>query len=538
VLAHFVDSLRRSERAFLAAVFVSLLGLLAALGPGSARWMGYAQEEYEAAFRAVELALAGGPFDRAHLGDLPNRHGVVAVATRIPWALLALPFRDTARTPESPVETRFARDDLAAEAILSFATQIETAALVTLLAAWILRVSGDRRRALLYSFATLFCTFLWPYAYIGMESLPALAFFVLAFLAIGPTRLSGRRRDIAVGVAFVLAFSVKSIAILLAPVGAWLLYRSARRSAAESGGGLVLPAALTIAGALVLRLLTELAIRSYLLRHPILGPGNIRFSDALPIYLVDSPLVWLAHLHGFFLSANKGVLVFAPLALIGLWRAASGQVRPRDLSIFALGTAACMALPLAALSVWSDETWGPRYLAVAVAPACLALALSRAVEGVAWRLRRVLLRGAVAFGLAVNLLGVLVFYGTLAGTAWAVEPTSLGTFQTDLRWNHPRFNVRILSAWIENLREPGMPATFANPVPWWLVKAPDAREPRTVRLGKSAAPQPAILRVLVSGEEPRLVPFAVALVAAGILGAALLVLLLRAARGPDRISPG
>ena len=139
---------------------------------------------------------------------------------------------------------------------------------------------------------------------------------------------------------------------------------------------------------------------------------------------------------------------------------------------------------------WSDETWGPRYLAVAVAPACLALAFARATGAPGSRRRRTLLGAAVLFGSAVNLLGVLVTYGTLCGTAWAVEPTTLGTFQTDLRWNHPRFNLRILSAWVENLREPAMPATFENPVVWWLQKANDAREPRKVRLGKTAAPQP------------------------------------------------
>ena len=126
---------------------------------------------------------------------------------------------------------------------------------------------------------------------------------------------------------------------------------------------------------MALRLASFAAILSYEERPALFADFRI---PSLTRLLVESPIDVLLNLHGMVFSWNKGWMVFAPLALAGLVAAALRRADEElaDVRLFAWGSFLSLAVGFAALSIWSEETWGPRYLQAAVAPACLALALA------------------------------------------------------------------------------------------------------------------------------------------------------------------
>jgi len=139
-----------------------------------------------------------------------------------------------------------------------------------------------------------------------------------------------------------------------------------------------------------------------------------------------------------------------------------------------------------------------------------------------WR-RGALLVPALLLGTTVNTLGIAVHYGTLYKVASRVEATTLESFQFDPRWNHARFNARVLGAWLRRATG-GTAPPYSNPTYGWMAPLPAELVPREVDLGELARPQPVALRVLVDGQTPELKAAAFGLVAAGLLGTLLLAL--------------
>ncbi len=397
----------------------------------------------------------------------------------------------------------------------ALAGQGETAALATLLAIWVARACGSRRRGLAIALAAVFTTPLLPYAFAEFESTQSLLLLAAAFLAIGPTKLRFPARDAAFLLAAAGVLVAKGGGLFLLPLLLWLAWCGAERSGVERR------AQPRPAFTAALAILLALAVASVIVyqRFPVTFRLEERaaWRSAVRATLVDSPVDWLVHIHGFLLSLNKGLLLFAPLALFGLWRAFRGAVDERRVGHFALIAATSLVLPYAALTTWSDATWGPRHLLASVAPALLALALSRTERARRGGHRRWFI-AAVVLGLSVNTLGTAFQHKTLAGLAPAApQPQEAGSLalQFDPRLHQPRVNAALLGEWVRTTNR----AADAN-------AAPFANEAAAI-----VRPSPVLLRMFDASERTALLPLALLLLLAGGAGWALLVLARNAAEG-------
>jgi hypothetical protein len=93
--------------------------------------------------------------------------------------------------------------------------------------------------------------------------------------------------------------------------------------------------------------------------------------------LVSSPVTALLQGFSYFGSANKSLLIYAPLVGLALWRLPQAWCVNRSLVIFALLVLGGLIGGFALVVVWTDETWGPRYLHSAIAPLLMCLAAAR-----------------------------------------------------------------------------------------------------------------------------------------------------------------
>ena len=373
--------------------------------------------------------------------------------------------------------------------------QAEAAALGTLLALWVTRATGLRRHGLAMALAALFTTPLLPYAFAPGELRPALLLFAAGFLAIGPTRLRSPARDLGLLLASAGVLLLAPSGRLLLPLLLWLAWCAAERRGTERR---VDPKPGFYAAATILAGLA------------LAGAWRL---DRGPIAFAGSPIEWLIHVHGFLLSLNKGLVLFAPLVLIGLWRAFRGAVTDRRTGRFALFAAASLIVPFAGLEQWCDASWGPRHLLAALAPALLAVALSRTERARRGGHRRWII-AAVICGLAVNTLGTAIPQTALADLAGQSRSEPGVALLFDPAWNHPRVNAALLGVWLV------AHLPFIPPPPA-LAES---------KVTAAALPGPVLLRVFDAGERAALSPLALLLAFTGALGWGLLVLVRHAGK--------
>ncbi len=479
----------RAGRRSVLLLFAGTALLLASCSPLWIAAMGYAGEELAACRQILDGRPVAWP-----------RNGAASLLLELP--LMALARALGARTPHGE------------ELVVAMAPVLATSGIAALLYSWAARLSASRAWALAIALVGIFGTMLWPYAYMGMEPLQSFFLLAAAYCALGePSRWPPSwRRSLAFGALAGFAVSEKSIGFLLAPAVAYLWDRLHRRK-----GEFVAPRALAslalAAGVFALNLATRL-------------PSWTRFGGTAAYgsaWLVSDPIAPFLHLTALLASPNKGLLVFAPLAFVGLLALPAAWRLNRPVCVAALLTLGGVAGGVSLLGIWADETWGPRYLHVAVAPLLLVFAVSRV--GRPRRLRSEAPFGAAAAaGLAVSALGVLFYYGSLMGAANATTTLTLESLQGDLTWNHPRFNARLLRAWLS-----------AGTVPFvirreriWNYHDPNpplAWRPFDVRV--LAVPQPFLLVRARNGTERALKG---ACVLAGIAG---MLLVSASARSPD-----
>jgi len=249
------------------------------------------------------------------------------------------------------------------------------------------------RRALGLAALCAVGTLIWPYSKIGMDTtlmaMVALSAVAAAWTAKRPTT----GRFALTGLAVALAMNSKPYGTLLALGVVTLLAGAFREQLRLRRIGVIA----AFAAPVILGALTIAWYNWY-------RTGSItHFGDQyLPVQLVSMPFDAI----GLLLSPGKGLLFYSPLVILGLiglrelWRAD----RPLARAIAVTGTV--NVLVIATSLVWSDETWGPRYLL----PSAWLLVLP-----IAWwargRARLRWLGAAALIGICIQFVGVFANYG-------------------------------------------------------------------------------------------------------------------------------
>jgi hypothetical protein len=329
-----------------------------------------------------------------------------------------------------------------------------------------------------------FCTILWPYAYIGLETKQSLFLLVAAFVAMEHRRPESWLAATTFAVSSAFAIGAKSTGTFLLPVFGFLVWEYSRRvrlahvSAGRSRGLVALAAFVPIAG-----FLANSYARSFFWRD---WGGSASF---IQFWLVTDPLTPALNVAAFLGSPNKGLWVFSPICLVACYAIPRAwTTRPR-LVLFAVLTLAGLAGGFSLLRNWADETWGPRYLHASICPLLLALVAAYPRPGTG---TRTVLGVAAALGLAAAVLGVLFPYGALPAAATMTGQNTLEGYQGDIGLNHLRFNAQLLGAW----RHPEQSHAWGAKKQWFYEAPADALPPKSVDLRVFSTPQPVLVRHL------------------------------------------
>ena len=384
--------------------------------------MGYMQEETTAARHLIHRAVGqeAGFFQWPRNGGFP--------------ILLHLPFMTVSHF-------LFGDSTDWEDRILSLEPVLLMSLICLILFSWIQRLT-DPLWALLLTSTAAFCTMLWPYAYIGLESGQAASLLTAAYIAIarpGERRWAG---TVFFGVICGLAVSLKSTGLFLAPAVLFLIavYFECDRSPWRPPRQHALKLMFCL---MVVGVMTGLA--AYTRSFFWVQFGGTR--NYILSWLIPDPLDFVFNAIASLSSPNKGLFVFAPVTLLSffaLFRLARAGSR---IAILTLLTGAGIVGGFSMLRAWTDENWGPRYLLTCVPLLMLCLAELR--RGIAFRpIRELGLIIAAIVGFAVSLPGALFAYGSMHQIATEVGQNTLQALHGDPSWNHVRFNGKLLHTFL------------------------------------------------------------------------------------------
>lgn len=354
------------------------------------------------------------------------------------------------------------------ERYLSLQPVLASAALVTILFLWCSRLASSPSWGFVLALAAAFATMLWPYAYIGLETTQSLFLLLSGFLAIEARGAKGFptwRLTVLFGACSGIALSAKSGGLLLAPAVALLFWTLFRRSGFADADAKP-PRASSLARCAV-AIGLAVAIVSFNEHFRALSWrrfGGMR--DFARQWLVHDAWSPLLHLIAYFGSPNKGLIVYAPIAILGVVAIPAAFARDRRVALFSLLTLAGIAGSLSFLEMWSDETWGPRYLHSALGPLVLCFAASRRLRPLRARSESPFV-AAVILGLGVSFLGAFFYYGVVSVIAAGSAPSTLQALQGDETWNHVRFNARLFDVWVRDPRGRAKDPEYWRPGRLW-----------------------------------------------------------------------
>lgn len=464
------DSIRRIKFNFPLILFAATVLFYLAFSPATIEGMGYYGENLNAANQLASnlISLAHGQF---FIPVTWTRHGGLELIVELPFVLFSHLFFGAS--------VKWAGRLLALQPILA------TALIVTLLFAWFSRLTGNRRQSLFLALVAAFTTMLWPYAYIGLETTQSVCLLGAGYLILGRKARHTWPEVLLVSGCCAMALAVKSTGLFLLPALAYLVfcYFSAGNIHSRVTKLVALPG--IVASIFILN--------HYLKEGYFAGSqgGSTAFFSSL---LVDGPSVVLMQAFSFFGSANKSLLIYAPVVVLCLANLPKAyRLHPR-LVIFALLTLGGLVSGFSLVTVWAEETWGPRYLHAAIPPLLVCLAAARP-SGNEWQ-QKFLLPAAAVLGLLVTLPGVLIAYPSLHHAMTGSGRATLPALQYDPVFNHVRFNYQLLRIWlVTGDGSVNSPVPWPPPPPWWFEKPADASPEKLVDLREWATPQPAILRV-------------------------------------------
>lgn len=158
---------------------------------------------------------------------------------------------------------------------------------------------------------------------------------------------------------------------------------------------------------------------------------------------------------GLFVSPGKGLLLYSPLAIVGLFGMRTVSSADRRLAATIVAVVAINTLVIAPSAYWSDETWGPRYLI----PSAWLLVIPIAWWGVGRRRLRIV-AAVTAVAVYIQISAVLIAYTISIGAADALAGGPVFAPGSNIPYGNdgPRwvpqdsallFNVEFLTAYIK-----------------------------------------------------------------------------------------
>lgn len=448
--------------------FLALTLAYLSLTSGTIEGQGYNQENLVAADQVVTNvinAVAGRPLVKIAW----TRHGFVEPLFHVPFAAIShlLPGNAVKWTGRLAI----------LQPILA------TSLLCTLLLIWAYWLTASFRWAVLLAASAGFGTMLWPYAYIGLETTQSLALLVAGFITLSREPKRSWPEVLLLAFACAVALTVKLNGVFLAPAIGFLIFKyfGGLEGIRTSRWKLVIVMATTA----VIYALNHLAKSQY---WSGMDAGVSYFFDIL----TDSPLTAALQAFSFFGSPNKSLLLFCPLLALSFLSLGKSWRKQPQLVIFALLALGGLVCGFSITRMWTDETWGPRYLHATIAPLILCLAAANPAAKFNWR-QTLPVIVLLWVGSGVSVLGSFFPYGVLHSAASQTSQATLENLQHDPRWNHLRFNWQLMKIWaVGNSPQPEL---WPPPSHWWFVKPNDAQPEKTVDLREFANPQPILAQI-------------------------------------------
>ena len=433
-----------------AAVLALLAGLVYALSSGAHAYSVDEITNYASARALVETGspdLSGEqPFPREQLLTLrrpsldraTSRYGLLSWVPMSPAYLLA---RWTDSQPPPPSSTFPQPSAVRPVAALLYGPAI--AALLVGATFLLGRNLGLRpRNAVAAALVLAFASPLWVYAQ-GLANIPLAALFsVLAFVAVTGSR-SGVGAWTVAGVLTGLAALTRPEFVVLAPaVGALSLLREKRLSRVGLTRGLAFVAAWAV------------------VTIPGIGLWNLyRTGDFFDVGYRTASILWQTDrayigIFGVLVSPSFGLLVFMPVAAVGLW-GILGATSRRPVWLVMLALTVLAVIGYGSFDDWyGGVSWGPRYLTT-VTP-FLALGVGAALQAPSTTLgMRLVTLGLAAWSTGLSVLGALFDYQSGWRNLW-----DHGARPEQIEWN-PHFSLigahlRLARQWVDGLIGPDL----------------------------------------------------------------------------------
>jgi len=318
----------------------------------------------------------------------------------------------------------------AEEWLVSLIPSLFTAILIAVLHRWCGELGARRSRALGVSLTAAFGTILWPYTAIGLEPVLSASVMAAGYSTFAFGRRGGWAWPLAAGAWSGMAVAMKETGALALPALALLFAETWRsRPDRQRWAWLGWGVPIAVGGGLLAATRGEAFAA-------ILG-GSLRTTAA------DGAGQMVFGMWGQLASPNKGLIFYAPVVVLAL--AAWPALRRREARVarWVLVLALVTVAGVGTLYFWTDETWGPRYDHVLIAPMMLALAVAEAPSklGTLWRAAGVV---AAALGVYVAVIGQLFWYGHLFGVMERAHASELARIQYDPTWNPIVFHSKLL----------------------------------------------------------------------------------------------
>jgi hypothetical protein len=456
-------------------VFAAFFLFYFSISPLTTRDMGYIPGDLRAADELIQNIRAWAKFHPATTRiDMP-RNGIIETVFEIPFVLVGRAFGDPDVWPDRLVSIEFV---------------LATALLVTIVFVWSLKITSSLDWSYMLSIAAGLTTMLWPYAYIGMETIQALFLMLAAYLALGPASKRTPLASLAFSVSCGIAVSVKSGGLFLIPAIGYLLLLFFKQDLGRDKP--FNPWGYRLRTAALIAIVAAIYVFNARLRSlaPIWQGSMISSFRGFAV----APNVVLLNILSLFGSINKGLLVYCPVILLCLLSLKKAYHADKQVVTFVVLALSGLVLGAALMYFWADETWGPRYLDSLVAPMMICLALAK--KGTALVLRRELtLIFLMIAGAAISSLGVLFSYHTLHVIAMRTTTTTYEQLQYDVQWNPIRFDLKLLQLWLKASKDSRTEDRFWPPPEHFDTLTPRKMDwIRPVDITDDAVPQAYLLR--------------------------------------------